>query len=110
MNAVRLFVLAAALSLGAAGAAHAQRANPIFTATFESPAAERQVIAVSTLWNCEGATCVARPAHGVNVRSCRQLVREVGARVTAYGNEQVQLTPDEIARCNGARATQQAQN
>jgi hypothetical protein len=45
------------------------------------------------------------------VRACRQLVREIGARVTAYGPEGDELTAEEIARCNGERpAAQQAAN
>jgi len=108
MIAVRTLALAAALSMGVAGVAFAR--NPVFTATFEAPAAEAQVIAVSTVWNCEGNTCVSRASHGVNVRSCRQLAIETGGRITAYGDESRQLNADELNRCNGERRTQEARN
>lgn len=108
MNAVRTIALAAAFSLGFAGAALAR--DPVFTATLDAPSAEARVIAQNAIWNCEGATCVARADHAVSVRACRQLVRETGGRVTAYGTEEHQLTADEIARCNGDTVTQQAAN
>lgn len=108
MTAVRTLILAAAIGMGVAGVAYAR--NAVFTATFEAPAQQSQVIAVNTLWNCEGNTCVARPDHGVNVRSCRILAREAGARITAYGDETRQLTADELGRCNGETRTQEARN
>lgn len=109
MNAVRSIALAAALSMGFAGAAFAR--DPVFTATLDSASQEARVIAQNAIWNCEGATCVARADHAVSVRACRQLVRETGGRVLSYGTEARQLTADEIARCNGdATATQQASN
>ncbi len=108
MNAVRTIALAAALTLGFSGAAFAR--DPVFTATLDAPSAEARVIAQNAIWNCEGATCVARADHAVSVRACRQLVRETGGRVVAYGTEARQLTADEIARCNGDAATQQASN
>ncbi len=108
MNAVRTIALAAAFSMGFAGAAFAR--NPVFTATFDAPAQESRVIAQNAIWNCEAETCVARADHAVSVRACRQLAREIGGRVTAYGTDQRQLTADELARCNGDRATQQASN
>jgi hypothetical protein len=109
MNAVRTIALAAALSMGFAGAAFAR--DPVFTATLDTASQEARVIAQNAIWNCEGATCVARASHAVSVRACRQLVRETGGRVLAYGNETRQLTADELARCNGeSAATQQAAN
>jgi len=108
MNAVRTIALAAALSMGFAGAALAR--DPVFTATLDTPSAEARVIAQNAIWNCEGETCVARTSHAVSVRACRQLVRETGGRVTSYGTQEQQLTADEIARCNGETVTQQASN
>lgn len=109
MNAVRTIAFAAALSVGFAGAAFAR--DPVFTATLDAASQEARVIAQNAIWDCEGATCVARADHAVSVRACRQLVRETGARVLAYGTEAQQLTADEIARCNGeSSATQQASN
>jgi hypothetical protein len=46
----------------------------------------------------------------VSVRACRQFARESGARVVSYGAEGDELTADEIARCNGEQAQQQAAN
>ncbi|HRE44853.1 MAG TPA: hypothetical protein PKY87_12920 [Terricaulis sp.] len=99
MTAFRTIALAAALSIGFAGAAFAR--NPTFTATLDAAPAQSRVIAQNTIWNCEGETCVARASHAVSVRACRQLVRQTGARVTAYGTPERQLSADEIARCNG---------
>lgn len=99
MKAFRTIALAAALSIGFAGAALAR--SPTFTATFDTAPAQSRVIAQNTIWNCEGETCVARASHAVSVRACRQLVRQTGARVTAYGTPERQLSADEIARCNG---------
>jgi len=108
MNAVRTIALAVALSVGFAGAALAR--NPVFTATLDTPSQQTRVIAQNAIWNCEGETCVARADHAVSVRACRQLVRETGGRVTAYGSEARQLSADELARCNGETITQQASN
>ena len=77
------------------------RRNPVFTATLDTPAQQARVIAQNAIWNCEGETCTARASHAVSVRACRQLVRETGGRVTAYGSTERQLSADEIARCNG---------
>ncbi len=107
---VRSLVIAVLASASFAGAAYAR--DPVFTVKIETPVAEQtRVIAQSTVWTCEGDTCLARPSHGANVRSCRQFVRESGARVVAYGTQGDELTADEIARCNGETpATQQAAN
>lgn len=99
MTAFRTLALAAALSMGFAGTALAR--NPTFTATLSAPAAQARVIAQNTIWTCEGDTCVARASHAVSVRACRQLVRQAGVSVTAYGTPERQLSADEIARCNG---------
>lgn len=109
MTAVRTFVLAAAMSMGFAGAAFAR--GEVFTIQLEAPAAQSQIIAQNTVWSCEGNTCVARPNHAATARSCRQFAREAGVRVTAYGPENDPLSSDELARCNGDEAaTLQAQN
>ena len=108
MSAFKSILVATFVSLGLAGTAFA---DPIFTIKLEAPVAEQtRVIAQNTIWTCTGDTCVARPNHGANVRSCRQFVRESGARVSAYGTEGDQLTADEIARCNRDTTTVQAQN
>jgi len=111
MSAVKSFLVAAVLSVAFVGAA---QARDVFTVKLAAPVAEQsQVIALNTVWSCEGDTCVARPGHDANVRSCRQLLRELdGATIVSYGPESRQLSGDEIARCNGntAAASQQAAN
>lgn len=110
MSIIRITVLAALLSAGLAGAASARELATVrLAAPYEGGA---QVIALNTLWSCTGDTCLARPTHGINVRSCRQFIREAGGnvRVVAYGNEERQLSADEIARCNGDANTLQASN
>ena len=111
MKAVSSILVAAALSLGLAGVAHA-RNTEVFTVKLETPVAEQtRVIASNAIWSCEGDTCIARPTHSASVRECRQFVRQSGARVTAYGHTGRELSADELARCNGdAPATQQARN
>ena len=110
MNAAKSILFAALASVAFSGVAYAR--NAVFTVKLEAPVAEQtRVIAQNTIWTCEGDTCLARPGHASTVRSCRQFVREAGARVSAYGPEGDELTADEIARCNGETpVTQQAQN
>lgn len=103
----------AAAVLGAAlfsGAAYAR--DPIATIKLAAPVAEQtRVIAQSSIWNCEGDTCLARPTHGISVRACRQFVREIGAPVVAYGTEARQLSTEELASCNAnAGQSLQARN
>ncbi len=110
MSAIRSIVLAAVVSAGFVAPALAR--DPVFRVQLSAPVAEgTRVIAQNAIWNCEGDTCVARPSHAVSVRACRQFVREAGdVRVTAYGTEGRELSADELARCNGETAVQQAQN
>jgi hypothetical protein len=109
MSAVRALVAAIVLSTGFAGVAFAR--DPVFTAKLEAPVSEStRVIAQNAIWNCNGDTCVARPNHASSVRACRQLVRELGARVVAYGPAGQELSADEISRCNSENASLQARN
>lgn len=102
-TAVAKTVLIAALfGLGLSGAAFAR--DQVFTVKLATPVAEQtRVIAQSTIWNCEGDTCIASASHAVTVRNCRQFVREAGP-VVSYGPVGGELTADEIARCNGDSA------
>ena len=103
MNAVKSILFAACASFAFVGPAFARDA--VFTVKLEAPvAAQTRVIAQNAIWTCVDDTCLARPSHAATVRSCRQFVREAGARVSAYGPEGDQLTADEIARCNGDAA------
>ena len=109
MSPLKSLLIAAVASTAFVGAAYAR--DPIFTIKLEAPVAEQtRIIASNTVWTCEGDTCVARPAHSVNVRACRQFAREAGVRVTAYGTEGDELSADDLARCNGEAITQQARN
>jgi len=110
MSAAKTLLVAAIVSLGFMGAAVARDA--VFTVKLEAPVAERtQVITLNTVWTCDGDTCVARPDHGVNVRSCRHFANELGARVIAYGPAGGELSADQLDRCNvDQQATQQARN
>lgn len=109
MHTLKSFAVAALASVAFVGAAYARDA--VFTIKIETPVAETtRYIASNTVWTCEGDTCRARPTHASSVRACRQFVRESGARVISYGPEGGELTADEIARCNGQEASQQASN
>jgi len=107
MSVIRSIAFAAVASLSLIGTA---AARDVFTVKFEGAAAERQIIAQNTVWTCEGDTCAARPNHASTVRACRQIARELGARIVSYGPEGRELSADEIARCNGETQTQQAAN
>ena len=108
MSVFKSILIAAMFGAGFAGVAHAQ--NPTFTAKLAGQASQARVVAVNTMWNCSGDTCVAHPDHAVTVRACRQFVHEAGVHVTAYGSDQQQLSSDELARCNGDANVQQARN
>ena len=108
MTTFKSIIFAAVLSTAFAGAAYAQGST--FTAKVEGQAAQTRLIAINTMWNCSGDTCVAHPNHAVSVRACRQFAHQAGVRVTAYGSEQQQLSSEELARCNGDQDVQQARN
>lgn len=101
MSIIRTTMIAALLSVGFAGAAYAR--NEVATVRLSAPAEDSRIIAVNTLWSCNGETCLARPDHGITVRACRQFLRQTGAgvRVVSYGTDTRALTADELARCNG---------
>ncbi|MBX9747617.1 MAG: hypothetical protein K2X34_11995 [Hyphomonadaceae bacterium] len=101
MSIIRTTVIAALLSAGFAGAAYAREG--VATIRLAAAAEDSRVIAVNTLWTCEGDTCQARPTHAISVRACRQFLRQTGAgvRVVSYGNDERSLSADELARCNG---------
>lgn len=100
MSALRSIVAAAVLSAAFAAPAFAR---DVYTIRLATPVAEAtRVIALNTIWDCSGDTCLARADHGANVRSCRQFVRQSnGLRIASYGAEGDQLNADEVARCNG---------
>ena len=108
MSAVKSLLIAAVASAAFAGVSYARDA--VFTAKLEAPASDARVIALGTIWTCDGDTCVARPDHSATVRACRQFTRQAHARVVAYGPEGGELTAEEIARCNGDQLATQARN
>jgi tRNA C32,U32 (ribose-2'-O)-methylase TrmJ len=107
--AAKTLLIAALIGAGLTGAAFAR--DQVFVARLAAPVAEQtRVIALDTLWSCEADACRAVARHDASVRACRQFVREAGQAVTAYGPEGAGLNADEIARCNGQTATQEARN
>jgi hypothetical protein len=100
MSALRSIVAAAIISAAFVAPAFARE---VYTIKLAAPvAAQTRIIALNTIWDCEGDTCLARADHGANVRSCRQFVRQAnGLRITSYGTASEQLSADEVARCNG---------
>ncbi len=87
--------LAAAITLGAAGAAFAD--TPITAALNTAVAKPAEFLANDTLWQCAEKGCVVR-TKGADTDSwleCRKLVLQVG-KVTAYGS----LDDSKLAMCN----------
>ena len=108
MTAFKSILVAALLGSAFSGLAYAQGST--FTAKVDGAPAQTRLIAINTMWNCSGDTCIAHPNHAVSVRACRQFAHQAGVRVTAYGSESQQLSADELARCNGDQTVQQARN
>jgi len=89
--------LAAAITLGAAGAAFAD--TPITAALTTAVAKPGEILAGDTLWQCAEKGCVVR-TKGPDSESwleCRKLVLQVG-KVTAYAS----LDDGKLAQCNAA--------
>ncbi|MGD9966744.1 MAG: hypothetical protein AB7T59_09505 [Hyphomonadaceae bacterium] len=113
MSALRSIVAAAVLSAAFVAPAFAR---DVYTIRLATPVSEAtRIIALNTIWDCNGDTCIARADHGANVRSCRHFVRESnGLRIASYGTVGDELSADEIARCNGetlqASGSQSASN
>lgn len=78
-------------------------AGAAFTATLETPVAEKErFVANKAVWTCEGETCTAELARkSVTVRVCKKFVKEAGA-VTAFGTEASALNEEDLATCNAA--------
>jgi len=109
MSALKSIVAAAIISAAFVAPAFAR---DLYTIKLAAPVAEQtRIIALNTIWDCEGDTCLARADHGTNVRSCRQFVRQSdGLRIVSYGTADDQLSAEEIERCNTDARTQQASN
>lgn len=107
MSVLRSTAIAAVLSTAFSAPAFAR---DVYTIKLATPVAEpTRIIALNTIWDCSGDTCLARADHGANVRSCRQFVRQSGGlRISSYSAGDDQLTAAELARCNGETQTLQA--
>lgn len=98
--------LAAAAVLTLVVSAPAFAAGGKISVTLQSPVAEKtKVIAGGAVFACEGATCIAAsaPDRALTARSCKTLVKEVGA-VAAFEGERRALDAAALAACNGAAA------
>ncbi len=94
-----LFLLAAIVTAGAASAT----ATP-FSASLATPKDKRErVIADSTVWICEGATCVASKETRTkpSVKACKRLAKEVGV-LTSYSAAGQSLSEPDLAACNAS--------
>ena len=104
---MKAMLLAAVAAFSLAGAASA--ADRI-VAQLEAPvAAKTKIVAGGSLWNCEGATCVAaqQSSGATSVRACKSLAKEVG-RLTAFGAERVSFAAEQLSKCNAAAAAPSA--
>lgn len=98
---IRTFI-AATLAVGFAGTAMAGPSTS-FTATLEAPMQKAEkIVAAKVLWNCDADTCVAKiDRKTVNVRTCKKIVKEVGA-VTEFSNDNGALSAADLTKCNAA--------
>jgi hypothetical protein len=98
---MKIFGFAAALAvLSLTGSA---LASSPYTVTLAQPvAATKEVVAGMTSFRCTDSTCfsVSEPYDASNVHTCRQLSRELGAEITAYGTFGHTFDADALARCN----------
>jgi len=83
------------------GASAPAFASTPFTATLETPVAERvRLVADSSVWVCEGTSCSSvLQRTKPTAKACKAFAKEAG-RVTAYGTAGQALTEAEIADCN----------
>ncbi|MFZ4122151.1 MAG: CC_3452 family protein [Caulobacterales bacterium] len=98
----RFAVVAGVLAASAGFAVPAFARAEAMTATLSSPlASPARVITGTMVWACEGTTCRTSAERALNVRACRQLVREVGP-VASFGAASGALTARDITSCNAA--------
>ena len=85
----------------AATAAAPALAGTVFTATLETPVAERErLVASKALWTCEGETCTAElKRKTVTVRACKRLAKEIGT-LADFSNGEESLDETDLASCN----------
>ncbi|HAO35700.1 MULTISPECIES: CC_3452 family protein [unclassified Hyphomonas] len=84
---------AAFLALGAPAFAN--------TFTFETvaPVDEGQVVAIGTVWLCEGTVCKGDlDRKKASVRDCKKIAKKAG-EIISYGNSNSKLEADDIEAC-----------
>lgn len=76
-------------------------AGTTYTATLETPVAERErFVANKAIWICEGDTCVAElRTSQVKTKYCKQVSEEIGA-LTSFKTDKAELSSDNLASCN----------
>ncbi len=76
-------------------------AGDVFTVELAEPVGEfDDVVALSTVWDCDGTTCTGTPDIArASLRNCQKFAREAGA-VTAFSKGRYSLSPAEIDACN----------
>lgn len=92
---------AAALSIAAAVPAVAQTGGYYAATPVAAPAAGK-LVTRSTVWHCNGATCLAAKSATRDNLLCELVVREVGA-LQAFRANGSDFDADALAKCN-ARA------
>lgn len=101
-NSVKAALVAVALSAGMAGVANAN--DKVFTATLAEPlSSASRPIAGSMVWRCSETTCTTVTPRSLGAAVCRQLGRQVGGYITAFGTPEESLSAEELARCNAGR-------
>ena len=71
------------------------------TFTFETaePVDDGQVVAIGTVWLCEGTICTGDlDRKKASVRDCKKIAKKAG-EIVSYGNAKSELEADEIEAC-----------
>lgn len=97
---IRLLSIAAvaAAALTPTAPAHAQTAG-YYTATLAAAPAKTKLVTRSTIWTCNGTTCIAPKAGSRDAIMCELVVRQTGALTgfTAGGNA---FDAEALSKCN----------
>lgn len=71
------------------------------TFTFETaePVKDGQVVAIGTVWLCEGTVCKGDlDRKKASVRDCKKIAKKAGV-ILSYGNDNSELEADDIESC-----------
>lgn len=81
--------------------AHAAASGGAYAVSLAAPLPEaRREIIDGAIWRCQGDRCSA-PADGARAAAvCGKVARRFGA-VASFASPQGELTPEQLARCNG---------